>query len=115
VQWDALYYDIAWPMLNAGYDRATTVATMRAILDHADTHINSWDPWVTGRAEDGAVGQTLWGITNRAYDRAETMDGDDIHEAKKQKRIEEQYGELIAWQPRPATTTTNLNEKGSAK
>jgi hypothetical protein len=114
VQWDVLYYDIAWPMLNAGYDRATTVATMRAILDHADTHINSWDPWVTGRAEDGAVGQTLWGITNRAYTRAETMDGDEFYEAKKAKHLEEKYGDLITWLPR-SSNTTKLDEKGTAK
>jgi bifunctional DNA primase/polymerase-like protein len=113
VQWDVLYADIAWPMLNAGYDRDTTVATMRAVIDHKDTHTDSWDPWITGRREDGNGGQTLWGITNRAYTRAETMDGDDYYEAKRQKHIEETYGELIAWQPRPSTT--NLNEKGTAK
>jgi hypothetical protein len=96
VQWDVLYFDIAWPLLNAGVDRAACVAIMRKILDHPGTSlVRSWEPWITGSAADGTAGQTLWAITNRAYERAERMDGDAYHQAKRTKQFDEKYGDLL--------------------
>jgi hypothetical protein len=117
-QWDVLYYDVAWPMLNAGWEREVTVAVMREIVDHPDTPIDSWDPWLTGRPEDGTDsmnarnGQSLWAITNRAYTRAETMDGDEFHQRKTAKQFEEKYGNVISWLSRSAD---NNDEKGTGK
>jgi hypothetical protein len=117
-QWFVLYEGIAWPMLNAGYEREVTVAVMREVVDHPDTPIDDRRPWETGRPEDGTDsmnarnGQSLWAITNRAYSRAEEMDGDEFHQAKQAKKFNEKYGDLITWLPR---STTNPDEKGSAK
>ena len=95
VQWDVLYFDIAWPLLNAGVDRAGTVAIMRSVLDHPDTHlVRKNDPWLTGHRTDGTSGQTLWAITNRAYERSE-MDGDEFHQRKRAKQFDEKYGDLL--------------------
>ncbi len=95
-QWDVLYCDIAWPLLNAGVDRPDCVAIMREILDHPGTSlVRSWEPWITGDKRDGTAGQTLWAITNRAYERAERMDGDAYHQAKLAKQFDETYGELL--------------------
>ena len=95
VQWDVLYFDIAWPLLNAGVDRAGSVAIMREVLDHPDTRlVRKNEPWLTGHRTDGTSGQTLWAITNRAYERSE-MDGDEFHQRKRAKQFDEKYGDLL--------------------
>ncbi len=94
-QWDVLYFDIAWPLLNAGVDRAGSVAIMREVLDHPDTRlVRKNEPWLTGHRTDGTSGQTLWAITNRAYERSE-MDGDEFHQRKRAKQFDEKYGDLL--------------------
>jgi len=96
VQWEVLYFDISWSLLNAGVNRADCVAIMREVLDRPGTSlVRPWEPWITGSPADGTSGQTLWAITNRAYERAERMDGDAYHQVKQAKQFDEKYGDLL--------------------
>ncbi len=97
-QWDVLYYDMTWSLMNAGLTPEQIVAILREVVDHPGTELSRpWEPWETGDETDGKTGQSLWAIVNRAFARRE-MDGDDYYQAKRAKQIEADYakhGDLV--------------------
>ncbi len=97
-QWDVLYLDLTWPMMNAGATREECVAIVREVVDHPNTELSRpWEPWVTGDENDGTIGQSLWAIVNRAFKRKQ-MDGDEYYQRKQAKKVQadyEKHGDLV--------------------
>ncbi len=109
IQWEELYR-CAWSLQSVGYTREQTFRALRTIADKSPVDPTR-GPWRTGNsAHDG--GNTLWGSVNRAYGRAERMDGDDYHQHKRQQWIEKRNANLPTWPAIGCTGTTD--PKGTA-
>ncbi len=94
-QWDVLYFDMTWPLMNAGAEPEQIVAILRETVDHPGTTlVRPWEPWVTGDVADGTAGQSLWAIVNRAFERKQ-MDGDAYSQAKRDREFNAKYGDLL--------------------
>ncbi len=93
-QWDVLYFDMTWPLMNAGAKPEQIVAILRETVDHPGTRlVRAWKPWETGEEKDGTFGQSLWAIVNRAFERKQ-MDGDAYSQTKRDRELHAKYGDL---------------------